>query len=529
MDDQFQVALISNSSLTHCPHNSPNNFTTKFALPYTLDGEWEAALMDIQYPHPTQNWQMPVNIAVAFHEDGRRVSKHDDFDVKINEHMFTQNITQVEHRQIILIKNPINNGQVSIPAMQLAQWQKGEKLTFDPLLTTNFIEKLAQVRDVRMAVDRDEELKKFPHHANTFDLALLQAVWNRLRTLGKIRTQTSPLEWICERDQPTLPLTDQTFELEFSHYRFPNEQTIQTTRQTITPVSPYIPPAQPPPTTQPQGTAVSPASTSGDAATSTASAAGATASTSTATSQQAVAPPEKETRTYQIKLIESNVSAIATSADLAQIWKTETHLIWLYKPFTYARFVIQPSYFSSVEHLCAMLNSKIKNTILEMGLSMSNAAPFFSYDIDSDRIKSTMGSVKSKLISDSPYLSKILGISMEDKLPRGIFVFNIDADERRGNFVPELDFIKVMFIYSDIIKFQTVADVQAPLLAVIPVRGEDKKQNYWACQPPYYTTVLKQEFDSIAIRICTDTGDLFPFDGNGKVICRLHFRRKRLG
>ena len=311
------------------------------------------------------------------------------------------------------------------------------------------------------------------------------------------------MKWQCEKDQPSSEIDDVTFDLEFSHFRAPNEDSVQSMSE-VPPPSPYIP-----------ALIQSSSSSSSVAAATTAS-------------KEAAAPPQKETRIYKIRLIEAKVGTLFPDVDPAQIWKTETHFIKLNKAFVYSRFIIQPSYFPSMEHLCEILNKRIKKTTLDQGLTLSNLSPIFSYNIDSDRIKITMGSGRCIIMTDSPYFSKILGFQMEQKKPDRFYVYSIESAEQFGSFVPELDFIKVMFIYSDIIKLQTVADVQAPLLAVLPVRGEDKKQNYWACQPPYYISVVKQEFDSIAIRICTDTGDKFPFDQNGKVICRLHFRRKRL-
>ena len=85
-----------------------------------------------------------------------------------------------------------------------------------------------------------------------------------------------------------------------------------------------------------------------------------------------------------------------------------------------------------------------------------------------------------------------------------------------------------MYIYCDIIKYQIVGDIEAPLFGVLPVQGRDGEQIYWGFNPPYYIPVNTDSLRSFEIRICNDMGELFPFDPSGKVVCRLHFRRKRL-
>jgi hypothetical protein len=55
MDDgnDFLVTLPSNSNMSSHPSNEPANYTVKLATPISLQGEWEAALVSVQY---TNNW-----------------------------------------------------------------------------------------------------------------------------------------------------------------------------------------------------------------------------------------------------------------------------------------------------------------------------------------------------------------------------------------------------------------------------------------------------------------------------------------
>ena len=52
-ETEFQLTLPSNASITFSPDNKPANYTTTLPSPISLEGEWEVALIDIQYPH---NW-----------------------------------------------------------------------------------------------------------------------------------------------------------------------------------------------------------------------------------------------------------------------------------------------------------------------------------------------------------------------------------------------------------------------------------------------------------------------------------------
>ncbi len=61
---EFQLTLPSNASITFSPDNKPANYTTTPPSPISLEGEWEVALIDIQYPH---NWMnIPKDVYIIF-------------------------------------------------------------------------------------------------------------------------------------------------------------------------------------------------------------------------------------------------------------------------------------------------------------------------------------------------------------------------------------------------------------------------------------------------------------------------------
>lgn len=62
-ESDFVVTLPSNSNMGTNPSNEPNNYTVKLAEPLNLEGEWEAALVSVQY---TPSWYA-FNHAIRFH------------------------------------------------------------------------------------------------------------------------------------------------------------------------------------------------------------------------------------------------------------------------------------------------------------------------------------------------------------------------------------------------------------------------------------------------------------------------------
>ena len=55
MESGFYVTLPSNSSMQYFPDNKTSNFLKKLPITLQLDGEWEAGLAEIDYPHTWNN------------------------------------------------------------------------------------------------------------------------------------------------------------------------------------------------------------------------------------------------------------------------------------------------------------------------------------------------------------------------------------------------------------------------------------------------------------------------------------------
>jgi len=76
MDDEIQLTLPSNSSIDFFPDNKPGLYHTKLSSTLNLEGDWEAALMEIQYPHNWKNLENDMYIGMVLvpsHADNRKL------------------------------------------------------------------------------------------------------------------------------------------------------------------------------------------------------------------------------------------------------------------------------------------------------------------------------------------------------------------------------------------------------------------------------------------------------------------------
>ena len=81
-----------------------------------------------------------------------------------------------------------------------------------------------------------------------------------------------------------------------------------------------------------------------------------------------------------------------------------------------------------------------------------------------------------------------------------------------------------LYVYSDVIKNDHVADVKVQLLRTVHIDGKMGTRVCKEFQRPYYKPVAKQYINDILLEIKDDTGKDIDFT-TGKVICVLHFRR----
>ena len=99
-----------------------------------------------------------------------------------------------------------------------------------------------------------------------------------------------------------------------------------------------------------------------------------------------------------------------------------------------------------------------------------------------------------------------------------------------ANAVPEdLPDLRTIFVYSDIADYQIVGDVKAQLLGVVPVNNRPGERTNWTFNPPMYSSVATNSFNSIKIWLTDHCGEEVKFSNTSDfIVARLHFKPRRI-
>ena len=114
----------------------------------------------------------------------------------------------------------------------------------------------------------------------------------------------------------------------------------------------------------------------------------------------------------------------------------------------------------------------------------------------------------------------------------------VKSDETKahyGAFPAEFFYWKAtcFLIYTNIIEYQYVGDTKAPLLRVIDSKQRLKNGSVCKIGPTHrivftnldYKELLTNRIGSFSIELQTETGQLVPFSGTGKVVLILQFKK----
>lgn len=80
-----------------------------------------------------------------------------------------------------------------------------------------------------------------------------------------------------------------------------------------------------------------------------------------------------------------------------------------------------------------------------------------------------------------------------------------------------------MYIYTDIIEYQSVGDHHVPLLRCVHIDGENNMNVSIRYDRPHYVSVNKSSITEICIQVKDDQNQDVPFS-YGKLSTKLHFR-----
>ena len=171
---EFQIVLPSNASALNYPNNIPANFKTKLAMPIQLVGEWEMAIVDIQYSHSWINIKKAIKIGLmssaiasksAGGEDPKGADIVDDFDKTISGMMTDRKLTGYCYRHFTLpagyygTMSDICDFLTKQYAIALKEWLPDAKADFTYNENTNKVSITGGQRRVQIFI-ADENFQK---------------------------------------------------------------------------------------------------------------------------------------------------------------------------------------------------------------------------------------------------------------------------------------------------------------------------------------------------------------------------------
>jgi len=171
--------------------------------------------------------------------------------------------------------------------------------------------------------------------------------------------------------------------------------------------------------------------------------------------------------------------------------------------------------YESGEELVAMVNYALKTVRLvtdNSAVTDSRLEDAFTFDAMTGRCSVV---VEVKKIQPSRKLAYLLGFD-HPVLGKGF-----QEAQHPVHLCQDL-----MFIYTNIVDYQMISNVMAPLLKMLCMKGKYGHSSEVSFDWPQYVPVLKNEFDTIKIELKNDKDEIINFH-SGKVAMTLHFRRKR--
>lgn len=193
-------------------------------------------------------------------------------------------------------------------------------------------------------------------------------------------------------------------------------------------------------------------------------------------------------------------------------WKNRTDgvIILKYEDVKVEYIVSFPVY-GSMSELTSSIANHFKDS--EIGLAMTYNAP-------SQRI----------LIGMMPGVTLVFTNGIENEF--GFTKNELKSTDEQSEFISDfvlkdhLNNVNGLYVYSDIVEYQFVGDVYAPLLQVVASNvAKDATYVDKIYDSPHYITVSRNNIDTIEINILTDLGEPISFT-KGRVVVKLHFRRK---
>ena len=146
----------------------------------------------------------------------------------------------------------------------------------------------------------------------------------------------------------------------------------------------------------------------------------------------------------------------------------------------------------------------------------------FSFNETLYRVNIELDTKKIDYVELSPHLAVVL------RYNSGLESVILDKSQNQAKYQPGLTGgFYAMYVYCNIVENQIVGNYRVPLLRSVHVEGNHGDIRDKIFHSPHYVPVVAREIDLIEIDIKGDNDQSIEFV-SGKVVVKLHFRKKRL-
>ena len=182
---------------------------------------------------------------------------------------------------------------------------------------------------------------------------------------------------------------------------------------------------------------------------------------------------------------------------------------------TLAQIVAPGGYYANESEFAEKVGAFV-DKILKEDFAERNASFAMKFDTVTRRLSIDFNCEGSVVLFLRKRTAKKLGFQ-SGYLEPGFHETNSEFDLNAGQ--------RLMYVYSDVVSYGLVGDVETPLLRVCNVSGEYGEMQRVSFTQLNYLPVARKHIDSIEININNEIGRPMPF-AYGKSLVILHFRRR---
>ena len=170
---------------------------------------------------------------------------------------------------------------------------------------------------------------------------------------------------------------------------------------------------------------------------------------------------------------------------------------------TLRNYTLKPGFYPNGQSLCKALTDMTQDNVT------------FQWLPHEFRVRLTFARAGAIVLSD--VLSKMLGLDKMTEGDEGIHVHGKTVWDTKRD-------LHALYVYCSIMEHQLVGDVSAPLLRVLPIRGNHGQTLSRTFQNIHYMPAKMGHVQNIEIDIRDNVGDPVPFEA-GRVVVVLHLRK----